>query len=69
MLLASSTTKDGKKLLVLGLYQENIEMLLNDQPILKDLGEHGMDELEGWQVTILGPEDTHRFLAHAGIGI
>ena len=67
MLLASTRTKDGKFRLVIGLQEENIERLKNDQPIMKDLGEEGIEELENWELAILGPEDTVRFIAHFGI--
>jgi hypothetical protein len=68
MLLATGRTKEGRRLLVLGLEQENIDRLLDDRPILKHLGEEGITELNGWAVTILGPEDTARFIAAAGGG-
>ena len=73
MLIASSTTKEGRRLLVLGLERENIDLLLNDQPVYKRLGGgEGSDVvpipgLEDWDVTILGPEDTVRFVAHVQV--
>jgi hypothetical protein len=67
VILATSTTREGKQLLVLGLQQENIDRLLNDEPIWKDLDKEDIPGLEGWAVTILGPEDTVRFMAAAGI--
>lgn len=65
MLIAASIEGD-KKVLFLGLQQENIERLLNDMPIEKDLGEEGVPGLEGWKVYIFGPEDTARFVAEFG---
>ena len=68
MLIAASTTKDGRKLLVLGLQAENMRRLLNDEPIYKRLDKAPQDVpgLEEWDVTILGPEDTIRFVAAVG---
>jgi hypothetical protein len=66
MLLASSTAKNGRKVLVLGLEAENIKRLVNDQPIRKDLGAEGVPGLEEWDVYVLGPEDTRRFVAQMG---
>jgi hypothetical protein len=70
MLIAASSTKDGRKLLVLGLQAENVERLLNDEPIYRSLaaieGEASVPGLEDWDVTILGPEDTARVVAHVG---
>jgi hypothetical protein len=73
-MMVAATERDGRKLLVLGLEAENIKRLLNDQPIYKRLDGQGTDEtsgllvpvpgLEEWDVTILGPEDTVRFVAH-----
>jgi hypothetical protein len=56
--------------LVLGLQAENIERLLNDEPIWKDLSvaPQNVPGLEEWDVTILGPEDTVRFVAAARVG-
>lgn len=56
---------DGQsKRLIVGLQQENIDRLLNDMPIEKALsGYEGMpDELAGWTLYILGPEDLERFV-------
>lgn len=60
---------DANKKLILGLHKENVERLLNDMPIEKDLGkEQGMPaELAEWTVYILGPEDLTRFVAHFGV--
>lgn len=66
MLIAAGTTKDGRRILYLGLQAENIDRLLNDQPIYKRLDQPPQDVpgLEEWDITILGPEDTARFIAH-----
>jgi hypothetical protein len=66
MMIAASVTKTGRRLLVLGLQQENMKRLVNDQPIYKDLADEGVPGLEEWDVTILGPEDTARFIALVG---
>lgn len=66
MLIAATENKHGRKLLVLGLEQENIDRLLNDQPVYKDLRDPAVPGLDEWDVTILGPEDTVRFVAHFG---
>jgi hypothetical protein len=64
VLIAASLGEDGgRKLLILGLTEENIKRLLDDQPIVKNLGDEHVPGLEEWDVTILGPEDTARFLA------
>jgi hypothetical protein len=62
MMIAATTTKDDRKLLILGLQDKNIELLKNDQPIYKNLADEGVPGLEDWDVTILGPEDTERFV-------
>lgn len=67
MLLAATTGKNGRKLLILGLMADNVDRLLNDQPIRKDLAEEGVPGLEEWDVYVLGPEDTTRFIAQAGL--
>jgi hypothetical protein len=45
MLLAASIKEGGRRVLILGLQRENIERLLNDQPIEKDLGAEGVPGL------------------------
>lgn len=70
MLIAVTTDEtSGMRRLVLGLEEENIKRLLDDQPILKNLGETGVKQLEGWEITILGPEDTVRFVTHYGVKV
>lgn len=71
MLIAATTRDDGQKLLVIGLEAENIKMLLNDQPIYKDLEIEGtpIPGLEEWNLAILGPEDLIRFIGHYGIKV
>jgi hypothetical protein len=68
VLIAVAETKEGRRLLVLGLDEENVNRLLNDQPILSRLDEVPVPGLEEWDVTILGPEDTVRFVAHLRAG-
>lgn len=64
-MLIAATEKKGRKLLVLGLQDKNIKNLLNDMPIYKDLSKDVVvPGLEEWDITILGPEDTIRFVAH-----
>lgn len=64
MLISTLTLENGRKLLVLGLEEENIRLLLEDKPIYKVLGENPIvPNLEEWDVTILGPEDTFRWIA------
>lgn len=63
MLIAASL-KEERKVLFLGLQAENIDRLLNDEPIRKDLGVEGVPGLEEWTVVLMGPEDTVRFVAH-----
>jgi hypothetical protein len=61
MLIASATTKRQRKLLILGLERENVGQLLTGKPVYQHLGQ--VRGLEGWDVTILGPTDTSRFVA------
>ena len=71
-MLVAATEKDGRRQLILGLEAENVTRLLNDQPIMKRLDGQSTDDTEGievpgledWDVVILGPEDTIRFVAH-----
>lgn len=65
MLIAASTLKDGRKLLIIGLMAENVDRLLNDMPIYKDMSKEpqNVPGLADWDITILGPEDTARFIA------
>lgn len=67
-MLIAATERNGRKLLVIGLMDENMKRLANDEPIYKDLSVAPQDVpgLEDWDVTILGPEDTARFVAHFG---
>lgn len=67
MLIAVSTDAIGEKSLILGLEAENIERLLNDQPIQKILASEGFYDLQVEKVVILGPEDTVRWVTHFGI--
>jgi hypothetical protein len=67
LIAAHISQEDGQNVLILGLQKENIERLVNDQPIEKDLAVEGVPGLEKWKVYILGPEDTVRFVAHYGI--
>jgi hypothetical protein len=61
--LIAAMTKANRKVLVIGLEDENIRRLCNDEPIYKDLREPGVEGLEEWDLTILGPEDMARFVA------
>lgn len=64
MLIAASIgKKDGRNLLILGLFEDNVARLKNDQPIYKNLADEGVPGLADWDVTILGPEDTARLIA------
>lgn len=54
-------------MLIIGLEAENMERLQNDEPILKSFANENIAELEEWELTILGPEDTVRFVAQFGI--
>lgn len=71
LIAASYESESGRKLLIVGLSKTNIERLVNDQPILKHLDGSDDEEttgvrvegLEEWDLVILGPEDTPRFVA------
>lgn len=68
MLIAANTTQNnGRKLLIFGLEEENIIRLIEGQPIKKDLGEQGVPGLEEWEIVILGPDDTDRFVETFGL--
>lgn len=64
-MLIAAMTKGDRKVLVLGLDDENMRRLRNDEPIYKDLRDPGVQGLEEWDLTILGPEDMARFVAYA----
>jgi hypothetical protein len=75
MLIAATEGDDGRRRLILGLHQENVDGLLNDKPILKRLDGRPDEEtgagpsipgLEEWDIVLLGPEDLARFVAHFG---
>jgi hypothetical protein len=65
MLIAAGPTKNGRKALYIGLMERNMELLRNDQPIHKRLDQEpqNVPGLEEWDLYILGPEDTARFIA------
>lgn len=65
MLLAASLEGE-RKVLFIGLQEENITKLKNDMPIRKNLNDEGVPGLEEWDIVIMGPEDMVRFLAHFG---
>lgn len=73
MLLASLRRKDGKRVLVVGLQERNMELLRNDAPIARRLdGSDGgttIEGLEDWVLFVLGPEDTARFVAEVQAGV
>lgn len=50
MLIAATTTKKGRKLLIIGLQAGNVKRLLNDEPIYKDLSvePQNVPGLEEW---------------------
>jgi hypothetical protein len=72
MLIAAAEGPDGRKRLIVGLHQENVDALANDKPIYKRLDGKDTDETEGlrvpgleeWDLVVLGPEDLERFRAH-----
>lgn len=66
MIAATTNTKTGRKLLIIGLEEENIRKLKNDEPIYKSL--EMVSELEDWDISILGPEDLVRFVTSTGHG-
>jgi hypothetical protein len=64
LVAAGSNERDGKKMLFVGLQEENLRELRSDRPIEKQLEE--IPGLEGWVLYIFGPEDTARFVAQFG---
>jgi len=68
-LFIATSTKGERNVLIIGLEKENIDRLLNDQPISKNFSTDlpPGSGLEDWNLTILGPEDLVRFTAHFGI--
>jgi hypothetical protein len=71
MFIATSNAPNQKKRLILGLSETNILKLRNDMPIHRTLG--GPDSpvqipgLEDWEVLIIGPEDSIRFMIQTGV--
>jgi hypothetical protein len=69
MLIAAGTNgRTGRKVLFIGLDAENIRRLQNDEPIHRSLE---IEELEQWDLAIMGPEDSARFVArfHPGADV
>lgn len=71
MLIANGFSADGRNRLIIGLSEGNMIRLRNDEPIQRPLDGDGasgpaIPGLEGWDLIILGPEDTVRFIAGAG---
>lgn len=66
-MLIARLIRDKRRVLVIGLEAENIRRLLNDEPIYRHLNEIAGLGLDGWDLTILGPEDLVRFLAAANV--
>jgi hypothetical protein len=63
--LIAAFERDGREHVVVGLSDENIRRLRNDEPIRKVLeGVPGLPD--GTILFILGPEDTARFVARHG---
>lgn len=69
MLIAASLAKEKaeRNLLILGLDERNLELLKDDKPIRKNLDDEGIPGLAEWDLIILGPEDTVRFVARFNI--
>lgn len=64
MLLAMTTNNEtGRHTLVIGLEEENMRRLANDEPVYKVLDDI-VPALAGWDISILGPEDMARFVAY-----
>jgi hypothetical protein len=69
MLIAAGDSPHGRKILYIGLMDENIESLRDDKPILRrldDVGGEAVPGLEDWTLVVFGPEDTARFIARVG---
>lgn len=68
-LFIATSTEGKRKILIIGLEQENINRLLDDRPIHKDFSKDVPlgSGLEDWDLMILGPEDLVRFTAHFGV--
>lgn len=54
MLKAVATSKDGRKLLVLGLSRRNMELLMENKPIVVDTARYGIEG--GAHIVLLGGE-------------
>ena len=70
MIKATTTGKDGRPLLILGLSERNIELLQRGQPILIDGRELGLDL--DCQIALMAGKDEAdilRQLRNAGLGI
>jgi hypothetical protein len=71
-MIAASRTKEGRLVLIIGLDDLNVTRLRDDRPIHKHLDGSGPDDtrvpgLEQWDLIIMGPEDTARFVATFGV--
>lgn len=56
MIKFTLVAEDGARILGIGLSRENCARLLSDQPITYALEEHGIPELRGFRVVIVGGE-------------
>lgn len=63
MIKAVGQTPAGQVMVVLGLEPENLRRLANDEPIVVDLRDLGVDA--NVTVAIVGGEDVARLVAHA----
>jgi hypothetical protein len=68
-LFIATSTKGERNILIIGLEKDNIDRLLNDQPIRKDFSKDIPlgSGLEDWDLIILGPEDLVRFASRLGV--
>lgn len=51
MLIAATTSEEGRRTLITGLEDENVRRLLNDDPIYQDLRVPGVPGLEDWNIS------------------
>jgi hypothetical protein len=64
-MLLAAFAKEGREYLVVGLEDDNIRKLRNDEPIERRL--EGIPGIaDGTMLVVLGPEDTARFVARFG---
>jgi hypothetical protein len=61
VLFATAQRKEGTKILIIGLNDNDLGYLALDNSIMKSLEGEDIGELSGWEIVVLGPEATKHF--------